>query len=410
MGSSNGGAFAGMIKKKEYSMSFAWLNRTILALGVVSLFSDFGSEMATAVLPAFLVSIGASAAILGVIEGFATASVSFTSLLAGWASDYTQARKPFAAIGYLLASLGIGFLCCIHNWIAVLFARILTRVGKGVRDPARDVLLTSATRPKYYGRMFGFHRMMDTLGGIFGPLTALFLIRFLPLSTIFWIAFVPVFLSFLIIVLFVREATLNNGKMVIRKEHLTKLPSHFNYYVVAVGVYGLGSCAVSLLILRTIDLLKPTIGTAWADWYSILLYTFFNIFYAAFSYPVGVAADAIGKKKILIAGYLLSGIGLLGFVITSSNIYYVAFLFLIMGISYAIVDGVQRAIVADFLPREIQGTGYGILAAVMGIGNLLSNIVVGFLWTTINPFIGFGYAAIMCIAGALLLGFVYIKK
>ena len=117
-------------------MGFAWLNRTILALGVVSFFSDFGSEMATAVLPAFLVSLGASAAILGVIEGFANASVSFTSLLAGYASDYTTSRKPFAAIGYLLASLGIGFLCCLHSWVSVLFARILTRVGKGVRDPA----------------------------------------------------------------------------------------------------------------------------------------------------------------------------------------------------------------------------------------------------------------------------------
>jgi MFS family permease len=191
--------------------------------------------------------------------------------------------------------------------------------------------------------------------------------------------------------------------MVIRKEHLIQLPRHFNSYVVAVGIYGLGSCAVSLLILRTIDLLKPIIGTASADWYSILLYTLFNVFYAAFSYPVGVMADAVGKKKVLFGGYLLSGIGLLGFISNSSSIIYIGSLFLIMGIAYAIVDGVQRAIVADYLPHEIQGTGYGILASVMGVGNLLSNIVVGFLWATISPLAGFGYAALMCAAGAGLL-------
>ena len=248
--------------------------------------------------------------------------------------------------------------------------------------------------------------MMDNLGAVFGPLVALLLIKFLPFSIIFWIAFVPVFLSFLIIVLFIKEVSAKDGKMIIRKEHIVQLPSYFKQYVLAVGIYGLGSCAVSLLILRTIGLLKPTIGVADADWYSILLYAFFNVFYAAFSYPVGVAADRFGKKKILAIGYLLSGAGLLGFIMNSSSLFYIAFLFLIMGISYAIVDGVQRAIVADFLPHEIQGTGYGILAAVMGIGNLLSNIIVGFLWSAVNPLVGFGYAAIMCICGAVLLCFV----
>jgi MFS family permease len=387
---------------------FSWLNRNIIALGLVSLCSDFGSEMATSVLPAFLVSIGASAAILGIIEGFANASNSFMSILAGWASDYTTKRKPFAAIGYLLAAFGISSLYLAHNWIMVLFGRILTRVGKGVRDPARDVLLVSSTTPKVYGRMFGFQRMMDNTGAIIGPLAALMLLRFIPLKYIFLIAFVPVFIAFLIIVFFVNEATITNGKILIRKEHIGKLSASFKWFVFAVGIYGLGSCAASLLVLRAIDILKPIIGTASADWYSILLYVLFNFFYAAFSYPVGVLADVWGKKNVIISGYLLTGLGLFGFISNNSHVWHIAILFLIIGIAYAIVDGVQRAMAADLLPHEIQGTGYGILAAVVGMGSLVSNIVVGFLWTTINPFIAFSYAAFFCIAGALCM--VFVKK
>ncbi len=383
---------------------FSWLNSNILALGFVSLFSDFGSEMATAVLPAFLISIGGSAAILGIIEGFANASNSFMSIAAGWASDYTAQRKPFAAFGYFLAALGIGSLYGAHRWIVLLAGRVLLRIGKGVREPARDALLASSAAAATYGRVFGFQRMMDTLGAIFGPLVALVLIRVMPIRMIFLIAAVPVLFSCIIIAWFVKEVTVvKPSKITLHMHHFSKMPREFLYYCIAAGIFGLGNCAASLLVLRAIKILTPIIGITFADWYSIALYTLFNIFYAAFSYPVGILADRIGKRRMLVCGYLLTGIGLLGFAYSIAQLWYVSLLFLVMGIAYAIVDGVQRAYAADLLPHEIRGTGYGILAGVAGIGNLFSSIMVGFLWTTISPVVGFGFAAVMCLLGAMLL-------
>lgn len=391
------------ISKGLYMKHFAWLNRTILALGFVSFFSDFGSEMATAVLPAFLVSLGASAAYLGFIEGMANASNSFMSILAGWASDYTTKRKPFAAFGYFLAAVGIGLLSFAQHWYQVILGRILTRIGKGVREPARDALLVSAATPEVYGRMFGFHRMMDNLGAVFGPLLALLLMKIFSIPIIFMLAFIPVFFSCLIIIFFIQEVHAKSNKIRIHAQEFARLSSHFKLYALAAGVFGLGNCAASLLVLRVIELLRPSIGTADAAWYSVLFYALFNALYALFSYPVGYAADMIGKKTMLVIGYILMAFGLFGFALTVTTISNLIIIFLITGCAYAIVDGVQRAIAADLLPHEIQGTGYGILAGITGLGSLFSNIIVGFLWSGISPFVAFSYAAVFCILGALLM-------
>ena len=379
-----------------------WLNRTIFALGLVSFFSDLGSEMATSVLPAFIVSIGASAAFLGLIEGLADASNSFTSILAGWGSDYMQRRKPFAAIGYLMASVGIGILSFAQQWYHIIFGRVLTRVGKGVREPARDVLLVSAAHRSVYGRVFGFHRMMDKLGGVFGPLMALFLVRIIPIRLIFLLASVPVFISFLIVVFFITDI---RGKryLDIQPAEIIALPSLYKSYILAVGIFGLGNCATSLLVLRSLELLRPHIGSHYADWYSIFFYMLLNTLYAICSYPIGSLADFIGKRKVLIIGYFLMACGLLGFARDQSEIWYLTVLFIIMGIANASIDGLQRAVATDFLPVDIRGTGYGILASVIGFGNLFSSIIVGLLWSSISPLVGFAYAAVFCTLGALLM-------
>lgn len=382
---------------------FGWLNHNIVYLGLVSLFSDFGSEMATSVLPAFLISIGASASALGIIEGIANASNAFMSIVAGYASDYTHRRKPFAALGYLFASLGISLLSLASTVSVVLFGRIITRMGKGMRDPARDALLVSSAQPNTYGKVFGFHRSMDTLGAIIGPLTALFLIKNVSFPVIFLIAFIPVLFSFIIMVTRVKEAYVSKQAKHFKKQHFLDLPHIFKKYLVAVGVFSLGNCAVSLLILRAIELLKPTLGISNADWYSILLYILFNIFYAFFSYPVGYAADVVGKKTVLLIGYLLTLISLIGFAVSYSALWYIFILFIIAGLAYAIVDGVQRAMAAELMPFHVHGTGYGILTAIIGLSSLFANAVIGLLWTYQGAPIGFGLAALFCGVGALLL-------
>jgi MFS family permease len=381
-----------------------WLNRNIFAMGLTSFFSDFGHEMATAILPAFLVSLGGSAALLGVIEGIADASTSGMKLLSGWYSDYIGKRKPFAVAGYLLTAIGVGSFSLAFSWPHVLLSRVIAWLGRGTREPPRDALLVDSTKPEFHGRVFGFHRGMDTLGAIAGPAVAFFLIKSMALRSIFLVALVPSVLALLTIVLFVRETRKNNHE---GHTHflvsMKSLPRNFRFFLIAVGVFGLGNFADSMLILRATQLLSPVNGAVIAGSLAILLYTIHNVFYAVLSFPIGVLGDKFGKRKILVFGYLLTGLSAVGFIFSISNLFYLGLLFVVAGIAIAITDAMERTVAADLLPENLRGTGYGTLATVNGIGDFASSSVVGLLWTAISPTAGFGYGAALCMLGATLL-------
>jgi len=381
-----------------------WLNRNIFAMGLTSFFSDFGHEMATAILPAFLVSVGGSAALLGIIEGIADASISGMKLLSGWYSDYIGKRKPFAVIGYLLTAIGVGSFSLAFSWPHVLLSRVIAWLGRGIREPPRDALLVDSTKPEYYGRVFGFHRGMDTVGAIAGPAIAFFLVKGMALRPIFLVALIPSALAFLTIALFVKETRKSSHE---GHTHfivsVRSLPRNFRFFLIAVGVFGLGNFADSMLILRATEILSPINGAIVAGSLAILLYTIHNVFYAAFSFPIGVLADRFGKRKILVFGYLLTGLSSVGFIFTIGNIFYLGLLFVVAGIAIAITDAMERTVAADLLPENLRGTGYGTLATVNGIGDFASSSVVGLLWTAISPLAGFGYGAVLCTLGAVLL-------
>jgi MFS family permease len=377
-----------------------WLNRNILALGLTSFFSDFGHEMATSILPAFLVSIGGSPALLGLIEGASDASTSMMKLVSGWYSDRIGKRKPFASVGYFLTAAGVGAFSLAFSWPQVLLSRVIAWIGKGTREPARDALLADSTTSRYYGRVFGFHRMMDTLGAIIGPALALVFIRLMSLRPIFLIALIPSILAFVTIVLLVKEKGGNRQESLHLFASIKNLPASFRFFLIAVGLFGLGNFADSMLILRATELMTPTKGAAVATGLAILLYTFHNISYAAFSFPGGILADKIGKRALLSIGYFLTGVVSLGFILNVASLSYLVPLFLIAGIAIAITDAMERAIAADLLPENLRGTGYGTLATVNGIGDFASSAVVGLLWTSVSPLAGFGYGAVMTIIGA----------
>ena len=381
-----------------------WLNRNIFAMGLTSFFSDFGHEMATAILPAFLVSLGGSAALLGVIEGIADASTSGMKLLSGWYSDYIGKRKPFAVAGYLLTAIGVGSFSLAFSWPHVLLSRVIAWLGRGTREPPRDALLVDSTKPEFHGRVFGFHRGMDTLGAVAGPAIAFFLVKSMALRSIFLVALVPSVLAFLTVVLFVRETRKNNHE---GHTHflvsMKSLPRNFRFFLIAVGVFGLGNFADSMLILRATQLLSPVNGVVIAGSLAILLYTIHNVFYAVLSFPIGVLGDKFGKRKILVFGYLLTGLSAVGFIFTISNLFYLGLLFVVAGIAIAITDAMERTVAADLLPENLRGTGYGTLATVNGVGDFASSSVVGLLWTAISPTAGFGYGAALCMLGATLL-------
>jgi len=380
-----------------------WLNRNILAMGLTSFFSDFGHEMATAILPAFLVSVGGSAALLGVIEGIADASISGMKLLSGWYSDYIGKRKPFAVIGYLLTAIGVGSFSLAFSWPHVLLSRVVAWLGRGTREPPRDAMLADSTRPEYYGRVFGFHRGMDTLGAIAGPALAFFLIKGMALRSIFLVALIPSVLAFLTIALLVKDMRRGNGERTHFLVSMKGLPRNFRFFLIAVVVFGLGNFADSMLILRATEILSPINGALVAGSLAILLYTIHNVFYAALSFPIGVLADKFGKRKILVFGYLLTGLSSVGFIFTIGNIFYLGLLFVVAGIAIAITDAMERTVAADLLPENLRGTGYGTLATVNGIGDFASSSVVGLLWTAVSPTAGFGYGAALCMSGAVLL-------
>lgn len=380
-----------------------WLNRNIFSMGLTSFFSDFGHEMATAILPSFLISVGGNAALLGVIEGIADGSISLMKILGGWYSDFIGKRKPFAVVGYFLTALGVGSLALVFSWPGILASRCLAWMGRGIREPARDALLADSTEPKSYGKVFGFHRAMDTLGAVVGPAIAYILIKVIPLRSIFLVALLPSILAFLVITLFVKEvkkSSNSSNKLLIS---IKKLPTNFRSFLLAVGIFGLGNFADSLFILRATELLTPAHGTGVASGLAIILYTLRNIFYAGFSFPIGSLADKIGKKGLLAFGYLLTGISALGFAFAWSNLMYLGLFFLLAGIAIAITDALERTVAADLLPADLRGIGYGTLATVNGIGDFASSTIVGFLWVAISPLAGFGYGAIICTLGAIML-------
>ncbi len=380
-----------------------WLSRNVFALGLTSFFSDFSHEMATAILPAFLLTIGGSAAALGIIEGVADAISSFVKIWAGSESDRFGRRKPFAVTGYAFQVVKalFGFATA---WPQVLVLRSLAWVGRGIRTPVRDAMLADAVPPWAYGRAFGFHRAMDTLGAIAGPAVAVVLVSRWDYRYIFLLTGIPGLLAVLSVGLLVREA-----RRPPRPEHrlilgLRGLPSGFRRFLIAVGLFGIGNFAHSLLILRASQTLGPLYGMAAASAWAIALYTGHNVLYAAASYPVGVLSEKLGKRLLLGLGYLLFAATSLGFALAPSSLGWLTVLFALAGIYIALVDAMEGALAADLLPERVRGTGYGALASVNGVGDLISSMLVGILWTAVSPLAGFGYAAATSLAAAALLG------
>lgn len=380
----------------------AWLNRNVIGMALASLFSDAGHELATAVLPLFLVSIGASPAALGIIEGVSDAIASFAKLGSGWYSDRIGRRKELAVAGYVLTGLSTGLFAIATQWWQVLIMRSVGWFGRGVRGPVRDTLLAESVPPEARGRAFGFHRAGDTLGAILGPLFAFFLLSRLGFQEIFLITLIPGLLSAAVFYFFVVEKRRPPSKAKFLAS-LNALPNSFRRFLLSVGAFGFGNFAHSLLILRATQILTPEYGAVAAGSAAIGLYTLGNVLYAGAAIPVGALADRIGKRGLLAAGYTLFAVMSLGFIVPRPSILYLGFLFVLSGIYIAMVDTLEGSMAADLLPDPVRGTGYGALATVNGIGDFASSIIVGVLWASVSSEAGFLYAAVLSIVGAIVL-------
>lgn len=379
-----------------------WFSRTVLGIGLASFFSDLGHETATAILPMFLASIGAAPAALGIIEGVSDAVASFSKLGSGWYSDRLEKKKPLAVTGYVLTGISKATFAFATSWIYVLAGRTLGWFGRGLRGPVRDTILTESVPPEARGRAFGFDRALDTLGAVIGPLAAMFLITFTSYRNIFLLTLIPGMLSACAFAFFVKEPKKIIGPSKSFILSVKDSPSSFRRYLLAVGIFGMSDFAHTLLILRATIVLAETEG-AHAGQLAVSLYVIHNIIYAAASYPVGWLGDHLNKKIFLSLGYALFGVMCVGFMFSALTYGMLLCLFTVGGLYMAIQDSLERAIAADLLPSHIRGTGFGVLAAVNGIGDLVSSVAVGILWSSVSVAAGFMYSAILSLLGAVLM-------
>jgi MFS family permease len=386
------------------SSVWSWLNRTVAGIALASLFSDWSHEIATAILPAFLGSLGVAAAWLGIIEGVSDGLSSFAKLGSGLYTDRLPRRKPVAFCGYLVTALATGAFSFATTAWHVLIARAAAWLGRGLRTPVRKALLAAAVDPSVYGRAFGFERSMDTLGAIVGPLTALGLLAVLPgnYRAVFAVTVLPGLVAAALIGLVVQEKKRVPVPHASFTERLALLPSAYRRLLVAVGIFGAGAFAHTLLILLATQRLAPSLGASGAASAAVALYVLHNVFYAGFSYLGGLLADRFPKDRLLAGGYTLAALMALAIMFLPAGLAPLALVFILGGIQVAIEETLEDAFCAELVEPAQHGMAFGILATVNGIGDFLSSAVVGVLWSTVGQAVAFGYSAVLFLLGAVL--------
>lgn len=385
-----------------------WLNRSTLGVSLASLFSDISHELATAVLPAVLLALGAGPAALGLIEGSADGISTLAKLWGGVAADRAKRRKPLASVGYLVTAVGIAAVAFCTTWTQVLACRVAAWIGRGSRSAPRDVLMAEAAAPESLGKAFGMERAGDAFGAVLGPLLAVALIAHgeAPQHVLLW-SLVPGLIAFLSIALIVVEKPRADA-------HVAKTPflanvrstgKPFQRLLIAVFAFGCGDFSRTLLILYVIQHSEGTLFSLSAGALAIGLYVLHNAVSALASFPLGAATDRVGRQPVLVGGYFLAAATTLGFALLPASPVMLTILFVASGIYIACEEVAEKASAAQLLPTAVKGTGLGVLSAANGLGDFVSSALVGLLWSAFpaTPAIGFGVAAALQLAGGGIL-------
>ena len=382
-----------------------WLTRTVLGVGLTSLFSDWSHEIATAVLPAFLTAIGAGPGWLGAIEGIADGISSFTKLGAGHYTDQLKRRKPLAVFGYAFTALATASFAFATHAYHVLIGRAAAWLGRGVRSPTKKALLAAGVPASAYGRAFGLERLMDTVGAIAGPLTALWLLQVTHHNyrAVFLWTLLPGMIAVASFWLLVRERPTAARKEQSFLTGLRALPGTFRRFLIGVGVFGSGDFSHTLLILYATRMLTPAQGMARAASFAVGLYMLHNVFYAGSAYLSGWVSDHVPHRKIVLAaGYALAGVTAMLLTTAPNRLWLLAVIFVLAGLYVGTEEALEDSLAAELIPKEQHGMAFGTLAAVNAVGDLLSSLVVGFLWSTVSVRAAFSFSAVLSFLGALI--------
>ena len=378
---------------------FIGLSRNTFLLAFASFFADISTEMLYPVLPVFLTqTLNATGSIVGLIDGCAQATQNIVQGFSGALSDKLRRRKPVALVGYLLAALGKPLMGIASIWQGVFGARLLDRLGTGIRSAPRDALIASSVAEGDRGRAFGLEGIGDNAGAFIGPLLALFLLYALGLGirTIFFVAVIPGLLAFFL-TLAVKEQSASVAAKSKIDVSLRQFPTSYWKYLGVTALFGLGNSSNAFLILRTQD-----VGASLET--TILIYSAFNLVAALISYPAGSLSDVWGRKNILLAAFIIFLITYVSFALTKS-IVVIAALFAFYGLFQGIFRTVGKAFASDFVPEHLRASGVGWYNSTVGLLQLVASIIGGLLWDHLGHTAIFYYGAIFAALGSVALVF-----
>lgn len=372
------------------------LTRTIWLLSIISMFADVASEMLYPIIPIYLKTIGFSVVLIGILEGVAEATAGLSKGYFGRLSDQTGRRVPFVQIGYFLSNISKPLMVVFVYPFWVFMARTFDRMGKGIRTGARDAMLSDEATESTKGMVFGFHRSMDTLGAVIGPLLALLFLYYYPgqYKVIFLLSFIPGIFAILI-TFFLKESkhlvknTTSQKGLFSFIHYWKESPILYRKVVVGFLVFALFNSSDFFLLLKATQ-------AGLSDTWVIGIYVFYNLIYAIFSLPLGILADKIGLKKIFISGLLLFAIVYFGISISTSPYYFIAIFFL-YGLFAAATEGISKAWISNITAKKDTATAIGTFAGFQSIATMLASSIAGIIWYNIGAAATFLVTACMTI-------------
>ncbi|MGQ9511568.1 MAG: MFS transporter [Thermaceae bacterium] len=368
------------------------LPKGIYALGLVSFFMDVASEMLYPLLPLFLVSLGAGAAAVGLVEGIAEATASLFKVVGGRLSDRTGARRPFLLLGYGLPFLLRPLLALATQPWHVLLYRFLDRAGKGLRTAPRDALVAELAPKGALGRAYGLHRAMDTLGATLGPLLATLLLPHVGVRGVFWLSALPAFLAVSTILLWVREKP--SPPRSLAPLRLQRFSPGYRHFLLVSGIFTLALSSNAFLLLRLHDLGLSEEGVT-------LVYTLYNLAYALLSYPLGGLGDRLGLRQLVGAGFSVYALVYLGFAWAQAPWQGVG-LMMLYAIHSAAFEGGSRAYLATLIPAEEKASAIGLYHTLVGSLLLPASLLFGILWQGLGAKAAFTVGAGLSLLALLL--------
>lgn len=382
-----------------------WLSRAVAGIVLATFFSDLSHEMATAVLPLYLSSVGLGPAALGLMEGVADFLVSISKLVGGAVGHRVRSKRPWASLGYLLTTVCTAGIGLAGSLGALVSLRGAAWFGRGFRAPLRDYLLAEAVEPTHYGRAYGLERAGDMLGAVAGPLLATLLIWLaIDFRTVILWTLLPGLIAAGAMFFLARGAERGPrpGEAMSMPVQRPPFPRAFWVFLIGVFLFGLGDFSRTFLIwLAASGLGEDGIQAEGAVSVAVLLYTMHNFVAAVSAYPVGDLGDRGSKMRVLVAGYGLGVVTNLLLAIMGGVLGWLVVVIVLSGVYISVEETLEKAVAADLLPRELRSLGFGILACANAVGDMASSVYVGFLLQHGQPRWAFGLAAGLGLAGVV---------